>query len=184
MLEANAAGAVLAAARGNLREAAARLGENARVAEAAVAQWPEPGLRMLLTLAVLPLAELERLRGNPARAALLDRLAQGIEAIDRSIPAWKRGGVGLAGDPRALELLARLQADTILPEGLRRAVLEAAGDGVCLNPREWLTGGDPARPARLAGLPLVPEPFRRRGLGGFPDRLRYCTEQGSALPSP
>src|SRR5204863_6311567 len=128
-----------------LTDAAARLGENASIAERAVAApgayWPETGLRMLQSLALLPLAEVERLRGNKAQESELRRAAIGIsETIYRFGPSLRLGAIGLGGDPRDLRLLRRLQDAGSIPTGLRAAAVEESGNAVCLNPREWLAG--------------------------------------------
>ncbi len=178
-VEANAAGAVLAVARGNFAEAASRLGENLAIGAAALAApgsyWPETGLRLLQSRAVLPLAELERLRGDATRESELHAAARALaEASDRFGPSWMQAGIGLAGDPRDLALLLALQADSVVPPGKRNGALQASGNAVCLNPREWLSGADPARRAKLGNLPLIPQEFGERGVRGLPARIRYC----------
>ena len=184
-MEANGAGAVVAAARGDFTAAAVRLGENAAMSEAALAapneSWPLAGLRLLQSLVVLPLAEVESLRGNAAGEQTLRHAASSLsETIDRLGPSLVLGAVGIAGDPRDLHLLERLGADTTIPPGLRTAAIEASGDGVCLNTREWLMGADAARTAVLGTSPIVPSPFRAHGPRGILDRIRYC----AALATP
>jgi hypothetical protein len=179
-VEANAAGAVVAAARGNLTEAAARLGENASIADLAVTApgpyWPETGLRMLQSLALLPLAEVERLRGNKIQESGLRRAAVGIsETIYRFGPSLRLGAIGLGGDPRDLRLLRLLQDDRSIPTGLRAAAVEESGNAVCLNPREWLAGASPSRRTELGASQVLPDEFRTRGIGGVVARIRYCS---------
>jgi hypothetical protein len=82
--------------------------------------------------------------------------------------------IGLASDPRDLRLLQRLEADSTVPPGIRTAAVEASGDAVCLNPREWLTGVDSVRYAELGGAPDLPEVFRVRGISRVLQRIRYC----------
>lgn len=84
------------------------------------------------------------------------------------------GAIGLGSDPRDLRVLQRLLADSTVPPGLRAAAIEASGDAVCLNPREWLAGADPARQAELGGTPRLPEMFRSRGIAKVVERIRYC----------
>jgi Protein kinase domain len=180
-MEANAAGAVLAAARGDLTDAAARLGENAAIAELALAapgpQWPETGLRMLHSLVLLPLAEVERLRGNVSREAELRSAATGVaETIYRFGPSLRVGAIGLGGDPRDFRLLRRLQAKTSVPSGLRAAAIEESGNAVCLNPREWLAGAHPARYTELGGNQVVPNAFRTWGIASVVARIQYCAD--------
>ena len=186
-MEANAAAAVLAAARRDFGAAASRLGENAVVADAALRAggraWPTAGLQMLSALVLLPLAEVERLRDDPEREARLRTLAVGIgESIDRFGPRWVRGGIGLASDPRDLRVLLLLKADSTIPRGFREAALEASGGGVCLNPREWLAGADPARREVLRELPALPPSFESGGILPVAARIRYCAGLLSAGP--
>ena len=141
--------------------------------------WSQTGLRLYESLVILPLAELEKLRGNGAREASLRGAAQSLsETIDRFGPSWVLGAVGLAGDPRDLHLLVTLARDSTVPPGFRSVAVEASGDGVCLNPREWLSGGDDARSTRdptIGTAPLVPAPFRAHGPRALIRRIRYCT---------
>jgi hypothetical protein len=180
-IEGNAAGAVLAASRDDLPEAAARFGENAAIAELALAapgsEWPEMGLRMLQSLALLPLAEVERLRGNKTRETALRSAARSVaETIYRFGPSLRLGAIGLGGDPRDLRVLHRLQADTSVPSGLRAAAVEESGNAVCLNPQEWLAGAHSARYTKLGGNQVVPNAFRMRGIAGVVARIRYCAD--------
>lgn len=178
-MEANAAGAVLAAARGNLPEAADRLGENGVIAQVALASpgryWPVTGLRMLSALVLLPLAEVERHRGGRARETDLRRLAAGVaEVTDRFSTSWLTGAVGLGSDPRDFHVLERLESDSLVPPGLRKAALEEAGGGVCLNQREVLSGADPARRTAVGGAQVIPDGFQIRGASRVLQRIRYC----------
>jgi len=180
-MEANAAGAVLASARGDLTDAAARFGENAAIAELALASpgpyWPETGLRMLHSLVLLPLAEVERLRGNVVRETELRRAATDVaETIYMFGPSLRVGAIGLGADPRDLRLLRRLQLNDFVPPGFRVAAVEESGNAVCLNPREWLAGAHRARHSQLEGNQVIPEPFRTRGVASVLARIRYCAD--------
>jgi hypothetical protein len=180
-LEANAAGAVLAAARGDLEAAAGRLGENAAIAELALDSpgpyWSETGLRMLHALVLLPLAEVERLRGNLSREAELRRAATGVaETIYRFGPSLRVGAIGLGGDPRDLRLLQQLKTNPAVPSGLRAVAVEESGNAACLNPRKSLAGVDSARYSELGERQPTPEPFRRRGIASVISRIQYCAD--------
>ena len=180
-VEANAAGAVLAVARGELSESAARLGENAVIAQQALAApgryWPMTGLRMLHSLVLLPLAELERHRADGMREAEFRRLAAGVaEMTDRFGPSWLVGAIGLGSDPRDFRLLRQLEFDSLVPAGLRTAAIEESVAGVCLNPRESLAGADPVRGTGTGGAQALPEMFRVRGIFKVLQRIRYCAD--------
>jgi hypothetical protein len=178
-LEANGAGAVSATADGRPDEAARRFADNGRAALAALEVpgrlWPDAALRMLVGLALLPLAELEALRGQPEAAAELRAVAQRVsEAMDDYGPSWLVGAIGLAGDPRDLRLLDRLASSSGLPPGLELGAREAAAEGTCLNPRELLARSDPRRPpGSHRGVP---------GIGGALARVRHCSAQLRTTP--
>ena len=182
-LEANAAGAVLAAAEGDLAGARARLGENAVIAKAALRApgrlWPETGLRILQALVVLPLAEVARLEGNTVQEGTLRTSALVLaETLDQFGPTWLVGSIGLAGDPRDLSAVERLVSDTALPQGFRSGALESTADGACLNPREWLAGPDPRRRGALRGRLPIAGALRGQGIGSVLERVRYCSGLG------
>ncbi len=183
-MEANAAGAVVAVSTGDLKHAVERLSENAFVAHLALVgnspQWSEAGLRMLESLVLLPLAEVERLRGNTDREARLRRGATRIvESGFQFGPALRVGSIGLAGDPRDMRMLLRLYRSANIPQGIRQAAIDESGNGVCLNPSEILAGGDMSRRTQLDGAQVIPEAFQRRGIGGLMWRIGYC----AALPA-
>jgi hypothetical protein len=178
-MEANAAGAVVAAARREFEEATSRLSENAAIAELALAtpsrHWSETGLRMLHSLVVLPLAEIARLRGDREGALKLSAAATSIaESIDRFGSSWIVGAIGLASDPRDLGLLDRLKRDSTIPLGFRVGAVEGTTESVCLNPREWLTGADPVRSSAFDREPTLPDAFRVYGIRAVIGRIEYC----------
>jgi hypothetical protein len=176
-VDANAAAAVVAAARGDFSAAAARLGENAAIAELALAApgrfWPETGLRILHSHVLLPLAEVEAMRGDREREERFRRLAATAREATWLGAAWSVGAIGLASDPRDMRALRQLQQDTTILPGLRHAALEASGSAVCLNPREVLAGADPHRRS-LEPAPAFPDSFRHGGIALVLARLAHC----------
>jgi hypothetical protein len=95
-------------------------------------------------LALLPLAELEELRGNPRAAVELRRAADVVRDLLLD-PAWSSRLVGLAANPEDMRTYVDAMRDSRLPAGVRAEALEGGPLGFCLNPREILRGPQPRR---------------------------------------
>jgi hypothetical protein len=146
--EANALGAVVAVARRDFVEAEHRLGENAALAERFLAV-PRRfagtfGAGLMQELALLPLAEIEDLRGNPGRAVQLRRAADTMRDLLLD-PVWSSRQLGLAATPDDLAAFTATIRDPHVPAGLRAEGLASGFLGYCLNPREIIGGVSPLR---------------------------------------
>jgi len=140
---ANGWAAVLAVYRGQHDRAAARLGENAAFAEHLLRVPTEFAGRyaviMLRELTLLPLAELEELRGNAERA---DELRAIAEQLHEHLIAefWATGMAGLAANPENDSRLVEALRSPRLPPGYRVEGLNGGWRGFCANAREILSG--------------------------------------------
>jgi hypothetical protein len=146
--QANALSAVLAVSRGDYAGAVTRLGENAAIAEHFL-RVPrlfanQFGIGMLQDLAILPLADLERIRGDSGLADQLEAAADGLrqEGFSRG---WSLGMIGLAADPEHLGNYSAVLVDERVLPGHRVESFAGAWIGLCLNPRELISGRDPGR---------------------------------------
>jgi hypothetical protein len=103
---------------------------------------------MLQDLALLPLAEIEELRGHKEKAGeLREAAAQLREQVYSRV--WATRMTGLAADPGNLSrLVVALRDERLLP-GLRVGGLYGGFAGLCLNPREILGGPSPGRRATI-----------------------------------
>jgi hypothetical protein len=141
--QANALGAVAAVARRDYVDAERRLGENAALAERFFAV-PRRfagtfGAGVLQEMALLPLAEVEDLRGNPRLSVELRAAADTVRSLLLN-PVWGSRLVGLAATPDDLSDYSTAVRDPRLPAGLRAEGLEGGMLGFCLNPREVVRG--------------------------------------------
>jgi hypothetical protein len=148
---ANVLAAVFDAVRGDFDVAAARIGENAAVADhlldAPHLLANKTAVGILRDHVLRPLASLERARGNADRAARLST------AADRLVFTLPVGGVAaLAAHTGDLPRLADLAADTRIPRGYRVAWLTSAWVGLCAHPREILLGPSAERRQELSGV--------------------------------
>jgi len=141
---ANVLGAVLHAAQGDVEAAYRRLGENAAIGEhlLAVPSYAinHQGLTLLSGHALLPLASLERARGEIDNAVQLARAAEEVRAV-RDLG----GAVGLAVFPGNLGQFANAVTDRRVPTGYRIRWLTQGWAGSCAFPREILLGPSPQR---------------------------------------
>ena len=150
--QANALGAVLAMSRSDLATAATRFGENAAVARHFL-RAPDLfanrfGIGMLQELAILPLADLERMRGDSAAADQLEEAAASLRQ-EGFAQRWALGLAGLAADARELDRFSAALVDERFLPGNRIEGFDGALNGMCLNPRELIVGRDPARAAAV-----------------------------------
>jgi hypothetical protein len=171
--------------------ARSRLAENGAIARA-VLNGPDVfsvrfGAGMLQDLAVLPLAALEERTGNRVAA---ESLRVAVERVREEAFAahWDEGFAGLASDPRHPELLLKAARNPSFPKGLRAAAGAGVLMGICLNPREILSGIDPGRAATMTVLlgeesprpPTASNPdttrsaLGRSGIGDLFRRLSSC----------
>ena len=99
---------------------------------------------MLQQLALFPLAEVERSRGNRDQAAALTRAADQIreEAFSH---AWPGRLAGLAADPHDMARWAAAVRSDRLSPGYRVEALGGGWAGFCLNRWEILGGLSPLR---------------------------------------
>jgi hypothetical protein len=139
---------VAAVARRDFVEAERRLGENAALAEKFL-RVPRRfagafGAGMLQELALLPLAQMEDLRGESARAVRLRRAADTVREMLLD-PAWSSRLLGLAATPDDLAHFSAALRDPFLPSGLRGEGFESGLLGFCLNAREIVAGPSPLR---------------------------------------
>ena len=146
--QANALGAVAAIARRDYAEAERRLGENAALAERFLSV-PRRfagafGAGLLQEMALLPLAEVEDLRGDPRQGVQLRRAADTVRVLFLD-PAWSSRLIGLAAAPDDMRTYTAAVRDPRLPAGLRAEGLDGGVLGFCLNPREVVTGPQPSR---------------------------------------
>jgi hypothetical protein len=197
---ANGLGALLAASREDWSAAARRLGENLALAEhflrAPSVFANRYGVGLLQQLALLPLAEVERLRGNRDQA---QRLTGAGDQIREEVftQAWPGRLAGLAADPGDLSRFsAALRSDRLSP-GYRVESFYGGWAGFCLNRWEILSGPSPFRePAvmktsdAMTDVPHAGELARltartwesesRASLGNMVSRLLWCWRGGRA----
>ena len=159
----NLAGAVAAAARGQLDSVTARLGENAAFAMALL-RVPEPrfnrfGASLLLRTALTPLAAMASARGDPATAA---QLADAAQRMAGAIPA-AGGAAGLAVDPGDLTQFTAAVLNPRAPAGYRVEWLAEGWAGLCANPWELLAGPSAARQQALLAAAELAADIPRAG---------------------
>ncbi len=156
--QANVLASVLHAARGEVDLAYRRLGENAAIGEHLLAvpayAVNHQALSLLSAHALLPLASLERARGEIDNAVRLARAAEELRAL-RDLG----GAVGLAVAPGNLEQFAGAVADRRIPAGYRIRWLEQGWAGSCAFPREILLGPSPQRVAAMHAIADAMEPM-------------------------
>jgi hypothetical protein len=141
--QANALGAVVAVSNHDYVDAERRLGENAALAERFLAV-PRRfagtfGAGMLQELSLLPLAEVEDLRGDPRRGVELRRAADMVRDLLLD-PVWDSRSIGLAATPDDLGTYTSFIRDPHIPAGLRAEALTGGLLGYCLNSREVVGG--------------------------------------------
>ena len=146
--QANALGAVAAVARRDYAEAERRLGENAALAERFLSV-PRRfagtfGAGLLQEMALLPLAEVEDLRGDPRPGVQLRRAADTVRVLFLD-PAWSSRLIGLAATPDDMRAYMAAVRDQRLPAGLRAEGFDGGVLGFCLNPREVVRGPQQSR---------------------------------------
>lgn len=146
--QANALGAVAAIARRDYAEAERRLGENAALAERFLSV-PRRfagtfGAGLLQEMALLPLAEVEDLRGDPRPGVQLRRAADTVRVLFLD-PAWSSRLIGLAATPDDMGTYMAAVRDQRLPAGLRAEGFDGGILGFCLNPREVVRGPQQSR---------------------------------------
>jgi predicted Ser/Thr protein kinase len=147
---ANVAGAIAAAARHHLDSAAARLGENAALAEALL-RVPQPRVnqiaaRLLGRTALAPLATIAAARGDAAGAA---QLADAAQRMAGAIPVVT-GVAGLAVDPKDLIQFTGAVLSPRVPAGYRVEWMVEGWAGLCANPWELLAGPSATRRDAIA----------------------------------
>jgi hypothetical protein len=147
---ANVAGAIAAAARGELDSAAQRLGENAQLAEALL-RVPQPrvdqiGARLFGRAALAPLSAVAAARGDAAGAA---QLADAAQRMAGAIPV-ATGVAGLAVDPKDLIQFTGAVLSPRVPAGYRVEWMAEGWAGLCANPWELLVGPSEARAHAIA----------------------------------
>jgi hypothetical protein len=146
--QANVLAALLATARGDWKTGAQRLGENLALAdhllEAPSVFANRYGVGMLQQLALFPLAEVERSRGNRDQAERLTRAAAQIREAAFS-HAWPGRLAGLAADPHDMARWAAAVRSDRLSPGYRVEALGGGWAGFCLNRWEILGGLSPLR---------------------------------------
>jgi predicted Ser/Thr protein kinase len=180
-------------AAGETARARSRLGENAAAgllflgSPVELASWQG---RIMLSEALVHLAELEQLLGDPPKAAELREAMQRLSLL-RLLTTFDLPG--LAADPANLASTNGILGDGRLPAEWRVRLLHRVFDGACTNPREILLGASPARTAFVraadTAMPDIPHanelaivaadsPLRRRfegaGLPGLVVRLNAC----------
>ena len=146
---ANIAGAVVAVARGDWRDAKARIGETAAFAEqllrAPDVRTNQLGFRILHRLVLDPLAVLARHRVPGVDSTAV---ANAAGLLDQAVP-FTAGAAGLMVDPAdALQFTAAIQNPHI-PAGYRVVWLLDGWAGLCANPWELLTCPSQARKAAM-----------------------------------
>jgi hypothetical protein len=146
--QANVLGALLEISRHDWNAAAARLGENVALAEhflrAPSLFANRYGVGILQQLALLPLAELERSRGNREQAQRLTSAGDQMrEEVLRH--AWPSRLAGLAADPTELSLFSAALRSERLSPGYRVESYNGGWAGFCLNWWEILRGLSPLR---------------------------------------
>ena len=134
--------------RRDYAEAERRLGENAALAERFLAV-PRRfagtfGAGLLQELALLPLAEVEDLQGDPRPGVELRRAANEVRDLLLD-PAWDSRLIGLAATPDDMVAYTTAIRDPRLPAGLRAEGFEGGLLGFCLNAREVVRGPQPSR---------------------------------------
>jgi len=201
--QANALGAVAAIARRDYAEAERRLGENAARAERFLAV-PRRftgafGAGLLQEMALLPLAEVEDLRGDPRSGVELRRAADTVRVLVLD-PAWSSRLIGLAATPDDMRTYTVAVRDPHLPAGVRAEGFDGGVLGFCLNPREVVSGPQPSRrewvraaadsisdmseARELAALVLrgwqkdQPAPAYAEAFGSVLTRIRFCAKIG------
>jgi len=133
----------VAVSKHDYADAERRLGENAALAERFLAV-PRRfagtfGAGLLQELALLPLAEVEDLRGDPRRGVELRRAADIVRDLLLD-PVWESRSIGLTATPDDLAAYASFIRDPHIPAGLRAEALTGGLLGYCLNPREVIGG--------------------------------------------
>jgi hypothetical protein len=166
--QANVLAALLATARGDWKTGAQRLGENLALADhllgAPSVFANRYGVGMLQQLALFPLAEFERSRGNREQAERLTRAADQIREAAFS-RAWPGRLAGLAADPRTMSRWAEAVRSDRLSPGYRVEALGGGWAGFCLNRWEILGGLSPLRsPAVLHAADAMSDVPRAGGL--------------------
>ena len=201
--QANALGAVAAIAQRDYAEAERRLGENAALAERFLAV-PRRfsaafGAGLLQEMALLPLAEVEDLRGDPRPGLELRRAADTVRVLVLD-PAWSSRLIGLAATPNDMRTYTVALRDPHLPGGVRAEGFDGGVLGFCLNPREVVSGPQPSRrewvraaadsisdmseARELAALVLrgwqkdQPAAAYAEAFGSVLTRIRFCTKIG------
>ena len=181
-------------AAGDPARARSRLGENAAAGLLFLKSPIESGSwqgRPILAEALVHLAELEQLLGDPSKAAELREAMQRLSILRLLAPGDP--DPGLVADPANLTAVSSILGDSRLPAEWRVKLLNRVLEGACTNPREILLGASPARAAfvRAAGavMPDIPHAnelamiaadpsFRGRfegaGLPGLAFRLNAC----------
>jgi hypothetical protein len=170
-VRANVLAAVLDAAEANPIGAAARLGENAGFGEhllqAPLNAINREGMYLLSNHALLPLASLERARGEIDRAVLLARAAEQL-ALVRNLG----DAVGLATDPSDFGKFTKAVTEEKIPSGYRSLWLQQGWAGLCAYPREILIGPSRKRITAMQAvadsmgdLPFAQEGFRSSEAG-------------------
>jgi hypothetical protein len=152
---ANAWASVLDVAHGEDDSAARRLGENAAFAEHLL-RVPSGfanryAMIMLQELALVPLAELEELRGAREAAERL-RAVAARSREELLADAWSSHMAGLITDPSGSPHFWQALRDTRVPVGHRVASLEGVWQGYCANPREIVSGLSAARRLSFAAV--------------------------------
>lgn len=104
---------------------------------------------MLQELALVPLAELEELRGHREAAARLQAAAH-MSRAELLTGAWSTGMAGTAADPSGSAHLWQTLRNARVPVGYRVEGLDGVWRGYCANPREILTGPSATRRASIA----------------------------------
>lgn len=147
-IRANVLTAVLQAAEGDVNQAYARLGENASIGEHLLAtplhQLDRAALTLLANHVLLPIASLERARGEIDRAVQLARAADDLRLV-RDLGS----AAGLALDPENLADFRRAISDERVPSGYRILWLQQGWAGLCAYPREILLGPSARRVAAM-----------------------------------
>jgi hypothetical protein len=150
---ANAWAAVRDVARGQDDSAAARLGENAAFAEhllrLPIGFANRYATIMLQELALVPLAELEGLRGHRQAAARLRAAAKQLRG-ELLTGSWSTRMAGLVADPSGSAHFWQTLRDAHVPVGYRVDGLDGVWRGYCANPREILTGPSASRRSSIA----------------------------------
>jgi hypothetical protein len=145
---ANVLAAVLDVAQGNADVAYTRLGENASIGEHLLEvplHWVDrQALDLLANHTLLPLASLERARGEIDGAVRLARATEDLRLV-RDLG----NAAGLAVDPDNFEAFEKAVTDERIPSGYRVLWLRQGWAGSCAYPREILLGPSAARVAAM-----------------------------------